>query len=88
MSLFHSYFNKLENCMSLRGKLLFSKRVRITFKNIRGWGDGSVCRVLALQAQVPGFDPQHPPPKKRISNRGPKLEVGKSHLSSDFSKEL
>ena len=33
-----------------------------------GWGDSSVGRVLALQAQGPGFDPQHPPQKIKKAN--------------------
>ena len=36
--------------------------------NFWGWGDSSVGRVLASQAQGPGFDPQH-----RINKRTPIL---------------
>ena len=32
-----------------------------------GWGDSSVVRVLALQAQGPGFNPQHRQLKKKES---------------------
>ena len=35
---------------------------------MEGWGDSSVGRVLALQAQGPGFNPQHQKKKKKNNN--------------------
>ena len=37
-----------------------------TLKKEGGWGYSSVGRVLVLQAQGPGFDPQH---SKKIKNK-------------------
>ena len=39
-----------------------------------GWGDSSVGRVHALQAQGPGFDPQHC--KKTKQQQQQKKQIG------------